>query len=370
MAAVASRTEAEDRRWMRRALRQAALSAGQTSPNPGVGCVLVRHGRLLADGRHRACGGPHAEVAALRAAAEAGVDIAGATAYVSLAPCTRQGRTPPCVDALITAGLARVVAAVADPGQDRAGERLAAAGIDYAVGCEGMLAEQIHGGFLQRVTTGRPRITGKWAMTLDGQLAATTGHSAWISSAEARALSRRRRRAFDAILVGAGTLRQDDPILLAATTAPERSPLRIVLAGSQALAPPARLFSAAVPVLLVHDQRLPAADREAWLAAGARLHGIADTRDTLAVAQVLGAIGLNDVLVEGGATVHAAFLQAGCYDRLECYLGAKTLAGGLPVARGPGRPAVPAADGWELEDRPRLLGSTVLLRYRAMRFQV
>nr|MBA3686718.1 riboflavin biosynthesis protein RibD [Planctomycetota bacterium] len=168
-----------DAMHMRRALRLASLSLGMTWPNPGVGCVLVRDGRVIGEGRHRACGEQHAEVAAIADCRARGGDPAGATAYVTLAPCTRQGRQPPCVTALREARVARVVAAIADPVQDDARRLLAEAGIAYDVGCMRASAAALHGGFLSRVLDGRPRLTGKWAMTLDGAIAAAGGDAQW-----------------------------------------------------------------------------------------------------------------------------------------------------------------------------------------------
>ncbi|MFW5846257.1 MAG: bifunctional diaminohydroxyphosphoribosylaminopyrimidine deaminase/5-amino-6-(5-phosphoribosylamino)uracil reductase RibD, partial [Planctomycetota bacterium] len=290
--------------WMRRALRLALRSSGRTWPNPGVGCVLVRDGRLLGAGRHERCGGPHAEILALEACRAEGRDPRGATAFITLVPCTRHGRTPPCTQALIRAGVQRVVAALPDPVQDAAGAVLAAAGIRYETGLLADLAVRLHGGFISRVSTGRPRITAKWAMTLDGHLACADGSSAWISSPGALRANRRRRRLYDAILVGGGTARRDDPRLLGPD--PQRSPLRVVLSGSGDLPMAGHLVQTAGrhPVLVVHDGRCPPERGRRLQDAGVGLLAVHDVADVAAVCQALGGVGLNEVLVEGGSSLH------------------------------------------------------------------
>ena len=349
---------------MRRALRLAVRSMGRTWPNPGVGCVIARDGELLGQGRHQRCGEAHAEIRALEDCVRRGTDPRGATAYVTLAPCTRHGRTPPCCDALVRAGLARVVAAIPDPVQDDAGAVLAAAGIDYRTGCCADPARELHGGFLTRVATGRPRLIAKWAATLDGCLATAGGHSQWITAPEALAFSRRHRRYIDAILVGAGTASRDDPALLAAGDGPH--PLRVVVDGAARLDPASRLVASIdrAGVLLVHDDRAGSARVAALAERGVETLAVTSTHDLPAVAAALGARGLGDVLVEGGATLHGACLRAGLYDRLECYLAARTLGGGLPIASGHGVERIDAGARWQPLGGPRLLGTTVHLRYR------
>jgi diaminohydroxyphosphoribosylaminopyrimidine deaminase / 5-amino-6-(5-phosphoribosylamino)uracil reductase len=347
---------------MHRALRQAVRSLGRTWPNPGVGCVLVRDGRVIGEGRHERCGEPHAEINAL---ADAG-DARGATAYVTLAPCTRYGRTPPCAEALVQAGVVRVVAALPDPVQDDPRTVFQNKGIDYQVGVCWDEAEYLHGGFLRRISTGRPRVTAKWAMTLDGCLACAGGMSNWISSSEALALSRRRRRAFDGILVGAGTAAADDPHLLSSVSG--RSPVRIVVGGAHTsrLASGRQLFETArqQPVWLLH----PTTESEQSLvplqAAGIQCFPLADPHQPEQVLRLLGQEGLNELLVEGGAQLHGAWLRAGVVDRIECYLAARTIGGGMPVAQGPGVLDMRQATDYRPEQAPRVLGSTVCWRLR------
>ena len=356
---------ADDRRWLLRALRLASLALGTTAPNPGVGCVLVRDQRILGEGHT----GParfqpqiHAEAAAIAQARAAGHDLRGATAYVTLAPCTaRSAGGTSCTDLLLQAGIICVVVAVDDPQQPQTAERFAAAGIAYEANRLPDLARRVHGGFLCRVTAKRPRFTGKWAMTLDGCLAAHTGKSSWISSPQALALSRRRRRAFDAILIGGGTALTDDPQLLA-TRPRSIAPRRIVVSAAAALDEDSRLLHSLdqAPLLVVHRLGAETARLAAW---GAELQALEDPHDLPALARTLGGWGLNDVLVEGGATMHGAFLRAGLYDRLELYQGAVTIGGGLPVARGHGAPTIPDGQTWHLEEPPRMLASTVLTRW-------
>jgi diaminohydroxyphosphoribosylaminopyrimidine deaminase/5-amino-6-(5-phosphoribosylamino)uracil reductase len=339
--------EPVDVRFMRRALRLATLSLGRTWPNPGVGCVIARRGEVIGEGRHAVYGQAHAEVNALAQCSALGHDPAGATVYVTLSPCTRHGRQPPCIDALRSARVARVVAAIDDPHQDLAALALAEAGIAYQAGCCAAEATQLHGGFLARVTRNRPRLTGKWAMTLDGSIATRTRDSAWISSVEALAFSRRRRRLFDAIMIGAGTAHQDDPSLLSAQVG-ERTPVRVVISRGAEL-PEHSLLVATKPkasVMVLHAPDAPAGNLAALRSHGVEVHAVEDPHQPLQVARVLGECGFNDVLVEGGAQVHGAFLRAHLYDRLELYIGASTIAGGLGVCAGSGADLMRDAHHW------------------------
>jgi diaminohydroxyphosphoribosylaminopyrimidine deaminase/5-amino-6-(5-phosphoribosylamino)uracil reductase len=354
-----------DLRWMRRALRLATLSLGRTWPNPGVGAVVARGGELLGQGRHAVFGQAHAEVNALAHCRAQGLDPAGATVYITLSPCTRQGRQPPCIAALIAARVARVVAAVADPSQDEAASLLAAAGIAYHTGCCGPEAAHLHAGFLSRVQLGRPRLTGKWAMTLDGCIATAAHDSAWISSVQALAFSRRRRRLFDAIMIGSGTAHHDDPSLLSALVG-ERTPVRVVISSMAELPEHSALVHTApkAAVLVLHGPLAPAHNRAALRSHGIDLREVEDPHDPAAVARTLAEVGFNEVLVEGGATMHGTFLRAGLYDRLELYLGGQTLGGGLGVCAGAGVERMVDAQHWLGEEPPRLFGDTLCLRFR------
>ncbi|MBA2480490.1 MAG: bifunctional diaminohydroxyphosphoribosylaminopyrimidine deaminase/5-amino-6-(5-phosphoribosylamino)uracil reductase RibD [Planctomycetes bacterium] len=360
---------AADDRWMVRALCLASLSLGRTWPNPGVGCVIVKDGRLIGQGRHETCGDAHAEVRALADCRRRGNDAAGAAAYVTLAPCTRQGRQPPCVNALIAARISRVVAAIADPAQDDPTPALRGVGVTYRVGVLAQEAEHIHGGFLHRVRTGLPRLTGKWAMTADGFIAASTGAASWISSSAALSASRRRRRAFDAIVIGAGTARRDDPQLLALRARMHGSvpgPLRVVVSQTAELKPTSRLVASIphAPLLVIHGEGVTERRRGELRRLGATVKAVGDAHDPRLVARALADLGCNDVLVEGGSTLHGAWLRAGLFQRLEIYIGLKTLGGGMGVAAGEGAASIGFSQGWIAETPPAMLDGTLRLRLK------
>ncbi|MFI9310500.1 bifunctional diaminohydroxyphosphoribosylaminopyrimidine deaminase/5-amino-6-(5-phosphoribosylamino)uracil reductase RibD [Streptomyces triculaminicus] len=335
---MATATEADA---MRRAIVLAARALGSTSPNPVVGCVLLdAEGRTLGEGLHHRAGEPHAEVNALRAAREAGHDVRGATAVVTLEPCDHTGRTGPCTRALIEAGVARVVYAVSDPTSDARGgaATLAAAGVDVE---GGLLADRAAAGnaaWLSSVLHGRPFVVWKYAATLDGRSAAADGTSRWITSAESRADVHRLRAEADAVVVGSGTLRADDPHLAVRGAPPQRhepvtQPLRVVVDTNATVKPGARVLDDAAPTLIavaedadtthlpgVETVRLPRA-------AGA---------PGLDVRALLGALherGVCSVLLEGGSTLAGAFLAAGAVDQVIGYL-APALLGAGPTALG------------------------------------
>ncbi len=319
---------------MAEALRLARLADHATSPNPMVGAVLVAGGRLVGSGFHAAAGGPHAEIVALD---EAGVAARGATLYVTLEPCPHQGRTGPCVDRIIESGVARVVAATRDPNPQVDGEglrRLADAGID--VQCGGPHAEAARAlirPFTTWVTTGRPLVTLKFAMTLDGKLATTAGESRWITGAASRQRAHRLRHQHDAVLVGSGTVLADDPRLTVRLDGGPnpRQPLRVV-ADSRLRTPPlARLLRAdARPPVVVTRAGAPAGRRRALEAAGAELVEVPTVEgrlDLLALASALGARGCTSLMVEGGSTLLGACLTQGLVDRVAAFV-APILVGG------------------------------------------
>ena len=319
---------------MRAALALARRSLGRTWPNPAVGCVIVRDGRVIARGRTQEGGRPHAEADAI---AHAGELLKGATVYVTLEPCSHHGRTPPCADALVAAGVARVVSALEDPdprvkGQGHA--RLKAAGIAVDVGEGAAQAAEINAGFLLRVKEGRPLFHLKLASSLDGRIATASGESKWITGEAARADGQRLRATHDAILVGIGTAVADDPELTCRLPGLAGcSPVRIVLDSKARLAPTSKLATTArqVPVWLVCTSAAPAAAREILQKAGVEIVEVAaggDGRvDVAAAGQALGARGLTRVLVEGGGQVAAAFLKAGLVDRISSYRAGLVLGG-------------------------------------------
>jgi diaminohydroxyphosphoribosylaminopyrimidine deaminase/5-amino-6-(5-phosphoribosylamino)uracil reductase len=307
----------DDQRAMRRALELAASVRGTTSPNPWVGCVIEPGGF---EGATHPPGGPHAEAAALAAAGEA---ARGATLVCTLEPCSHHGRTAPCVDAIVAAGVARVVIGVEDPDprvHGRGVDALRAAGVEVDVGvCASEVQAQL-APYLKHRTTGRPWVVLKLAATLDGRTAAPDRSSRWITGEAARADAHRLRAESDAVLVGAGTVRADDPELTVRLPGVVRQPLRVVLGGAPA------------------DARVrPAVE----------LSG-----DAGAVLDELGRRGVLQVLVEGGATVAGEFHRAGLVDRYVLYLAPALLGGddGRPVFTGPG--AATIADAW----RGRIVG--------------
>jgi diaminohydroxyphosphoribosylaminopyrimidine deaminase / 5-amino-6-(5-phosphoribosylamino)uracil reductase len=313
---------------MRAALALARRSLGRTWPNPAVGCVIVRDGRVIARGRTQDGGRPHGEADAI---AHATGSLNGATVYVTLEPCSHHGKSPPCADALIAAGVSKVVSALEDPypkvnGQGHA--KLKAAGIAVEVGEGAKEAAEINAGFLLRVREGRPLFHLKIASSLDGHTATASGESKWITGPAARADGHRLRATHDAILVGANTVDADDPDLTCRLPGLDRySPVRIVVDSKARLSPASKLAASArdVPVWLVCTPQAPPAAREALQAKGVEILEVAATPvgrvDIAAAATALGSRGLTSVLVEGGGTIAAAFLTAGLVDRLSVYRG-------------------------------------------------
>ncbi|HET9690528.1 MAG TPA: bifunctional diaminohydroxyphosphoribosylaminopyrimidine deaminase/5-amino-6-(5-phosphoribosylamino)uracil reductase RibD [Acidimicrobiales bacterium] len=308
---------------MRRAVVLAARGLGATSPNPVVGCVVLdTGGRVTGEGWHQSAGGPHAEVAALAAA---GAGARGGTAVVTLEPCAHTGRTPPCVDALLAAGVARVVYAVADPTARAGGgaARLAAAGVEVVADVGAGGAEAVNEAWLTRARTGRPHVHWKFAATLDGRSAAPDGTSRWISSPDSRAEVHDLRRRVDAVMVGVGTVLADDPSLTA--RGPDgvpsgRQPLRVVVDSVGRTPSDAAVRDAAAPT---------------WVATAADVGGDPAGRvDLHRLLAVLADRGVVSVLLEGGPTLAGAMLAAGLVDRVTAYV-APALLGAGAAALGP-----------------------------------
>jgi diaminohydroxyphosphoribosylaminopyrimidine deaminase / 5-amino-6-(5-phosphoribosylamino)uracil reductase len=327
---------------MRAALALARRSLGRTWPNPAVGCVIVRDGRVVGRGRTQDGGRPHAEVEAL---IQAGAGARGGTAYVTLEPCSHHGRTPPCADALIKAGVVCVVSALEDPDPRVKGEghaRLRAAGIAVEVGEGAAEAAEINAGFLLRVREGRPLFHLKIAASLDGRIATASGESKWITGDAARAHGHRLRSVHDAILVGANTVAADDPELTCRLPGLGRySPARIVLDSRARMSPSSRLVltTRKAPVWLICTAAAPHATRNALRAKGVEVIDVAADGqgrvDVGEAARVLGERGLTRVLVEGGGEVAAAFLKADLVDRLTAYRGGLLMGADSRSAVGP-----------------------------------
>ena len=303
---------------MAHALRLGQRGLGRTWPNPAVGCVIVRDGLIIGRGWTQAGGRPHAEVMALAQA----IDASGATAYVTLEPCAHHGNTPPCAGALIAARVGRVVTALTDPDPRVAGKGhalLRAAGIAVTEDVLAMEARAAHAGFLKRITRGLPHVTLKLATSLDGRTATATGQSRWITGAEARRAVHALRLNHDAVMIGSGTARADDPDLTARAIGASHQPVRIVVDSHLSHSPHSRLGLTArdTPVWLVHTAAATATARAAWLAQGATLIEVADQKSHADLTQALRALaarGLTRILCEGGGHLAAALIRAGLVD--------------------------------------------------------
>jgi diaminohydroxyphosphoribosylaminopyrimidine deaminase/5-amino-6-(5-phosphoribosylamino)uracil reductase len=332
-----------------------------------VGALIVRDGDIVGSGWHRQVGGPHAEVEALR---EAGDRALGATLYVTLEPCAHFGRTPPCADAVLAAGIARVVACHGDPDPRVSGQgfaRLRAAGVEVEVGILATLVEdavRLNLRFLIAATLRRPAVTLKWAMSLDGRIATATGQSQWISSPAGRKWGLALREEHDAILAGIGTVLADDPRLdrrLGLAAGPN---LRVVLDRRLRTPPEARLFQAPGPVL-IYAERDDAARRRALAEQGGEVVLLPAVEPAAVLADLYGR-GVRSVLVEGGGEIHASFVASGCFDRVmvDC---APLLVGGR-TAPGPlgGAGFAALADAARLDEltAQRRGGDLILTGYR------
>ena len=333
---------------MRMALDLARAALGTTSPNPAVGCVIVRDGRIVGKGATAAGGRPHAETIAL---ARAHGRARNATAYVSFEPCAHQGKTPPCARALIEAGISRVVAGCIDPYPAVRGRGIAMirrAGVRVTVGVLEDECIRLNEGFIARVKRGRPFVTLKLAASLDGRIAAPGGDSRWISSAPARALVHRWRAEADAVMVGADTVIADNPRLTCRRSGKHdrmRDPIRVVIDGKLRVSPHAKVFhpGSGAPAILVTTERNLARARRRYriartevIAAPSAADGVA-LDDEIALDQLMrefGGRGWCNVLIEGGAHLAGAALRAGIVDRIALFIAPMILGAGLPAIEG------------------------------------
>ena len=338
-----------DEQWMDRALELARQGEAQTSPNPMVGAVLVSDGKVVGEGLHTYAGARHAETVALEAA---GAAARAATLYVNLEPCCHTGRTGPCTDAIIAAGVRRVVVATADPNPAVAGrgiEELRAAGVDVEVGVRESEAQRLNEAFCRWITTGRPLVTLKSALTLDGQIALPDQRRArqktvtWITSDESRAEVQRMRHAADAVLTGIGTVLADDPRLTDRTGLPRRRPLLRVVVDSRLRLPlDSKLARSAEGDVLVFTTQPPDSRRARALRRVGievvRMRSRANRPDLAAVVEELGRREILSVLLEGGARLNWAALEAGIVDKMFLFYAPRILgAAGVPVARAAAR---------------------------------
>ena len=366
--------------YMRRALDLAALGLGRVEPNPMVGAVVVQGDEVVGEGYHARYGGPHAEVVAL---GNAGPKARGAELFVTLEPCCHHGKTPPCTGAILAAGVRRVVAAVADPFPEVSGRGLAAlreAGLEVVVGMGELRARRLNAAFFKRQRTGLPLVIAKWAMTLDGRLAAADGSSRWISSEESRRRVHEVRRISDAVLVGSGTAVADEPSLTVrhVEPLPERGqPTRVIMDSGLAIdaaREPAR-SAAEVPVIVyTSDDALAGRGNraDALRRAGCDLVAVPRVEAGLspeAVVQDLGRRGMSRILVEGGARILGSFFAAGLVDRVMIFMAPRLL--GSADALGPvaGPNGLTLADALDVADLTcERVGPDVLIQGRTGEF--
>lgn len=332
MNAAAAFTEL-DRRWMARAIELARGGIYSAAPNPRVGCVIAAGEALLGEGFHARTGGPHAEVEALRAAGEG---ARGATAYLGLEPCSHEGRTPPCVEALVAAGIGRVVAAIEDPNPCVSGRGFAAlraAGIEVATGLMADEARALNAGFISRMARGRPRVTIKLAASLDGRTAMASGESRWITGPAAREDVQRLRGESCAIVTGIGTVLADDPRLdlrLPDALTRGRQPLRVVLDGTLRISPQASILAPPGQALICTSQA-ESGQTAALRAAGTEVEALPPGPGGLDLRVLLARLAereCNEVLVEAGPGLAGAFVAAGLADRLVVYLAPSLMGAG------------------------------------------
>ncbi|MFA6094108.1 MAG: bifunctional diaminohydroxyphosphoribosylaminopyrimidine deaminase/5-amino-6-(5-phosphoribosylamino)uracil reductase RibD [Elusimicrobiota bacterium] len=364
-----------DQRAMHRAIVLARRGAGAVSPNPRVGCVIVKNGRVIAEGFHARYGGPHAEQEALR---KAGKRAQGATAYVNLEPCCHYGKTPPCAKALIAAGVRRVVAAMKDPNPLVSGKGFAflrRAGVIVEHGVLEEEARRLNRSFIHFMETGRPYVILKAAASLDGRTADGWGRSKWITSEAARGFSRALRAEIDAILVGAETVLADDPRLTAeacdagSASSPARgvrrilrNPVRVILDSRLRTPAKARVLDEAAPTILACacKKERPLPPNVSIL----RLPSSKEGLDLKALLRALAGRGISSLLVEGGSRVHTSFLQAGLVDEVQLYLSPQVLGG-------KNAPSIFEGRGFPLRSAPKLrdisirrIGSDLLVQGR------
>ncbi len=360
-------SRAVDLQWMNRALAVANRARGRTAPNPPVGAVLVRDGVVVGEGWTERPGQRHAEIMALD---QAGSRARGATLYVTLEPCAHFGRTPPCTDALVDAGIARAVISVRDPYPQVDGRgiaHLSRNGIRVDLGLAAQESVRLNAGFFKRIRTGLPEVTAKFAMSLDGKIATHAGHARWVTGPEARIEAHRLRDTHDAILVGIGTVLADDPRLT--TRLPEAEagiggpshPLRVVV-DSRARTPlTSAILQPNLPgnTIVVTTDRAPFRAARALQAAGAEVlvlparDGRVDLRVLL---QELGRRGINSVLVEGGGALLGSLFSAGLLDRVVAFIAPVIVGGdGAPVPIG--------GDGVDTMDEAPRLGNIEIRRF-------
>ncbi|MGI9952345.1 bifunctional diaminohydroxyphosphoribosylaminopyrimidine deaminase/5-amino-6-(5-phosphoribosylamino)uracil reductase RibD [Moorellaceae bacterium AZ2] len=340
--------------FMRRALELARRGLGRTAPNPAVGAVIVQGGEIVGEGYHQKAGTPHAEVHALR---EAGERARGSTLYVTLEPCCHYGKTPPCTEAIIAAGIKKVVAAMVDPNPKVAGRgirRLREAGLEVEVGLLEKEARRLNEAFIKYITTGLPWVTLKMALTLDGKIATRTRASRWITGEASRLKAHELRNTHDAILVGIGTILADDPELT--TRLPGgRDPVRVILDSRLRLPLNARVVNlkSSAPTLVATTEEAPRERREELARAGVEVVVLPSVEGKVswpALLENLAQRQITSILVEGGAEVNGSALARGVVDRVVAFIAPKIFGGreapGAVAGPGVSRPE----EAWKLEE--------------------
>jgi len=355
-----------DEEMMHRALELARRGLGRVEPNPAVGAVITAEGHLVGEGYHQFVGGPHAEVNALKAAGEL---ARGATLYVTLEPCCHHGRTPPCTDAIITAGIRRVVVAMQDPFPEVAGGGLAQlrqARIDVAVGVCENAAMRLNAPYVKLHLRGLPFFTAKWAMTLDGKIATAARDSRWISSAQSRELVHQMRDRSDAVLIGVRTAVTDDPLLTCRLPG-GRSPRRIVVDTKARLPLEGRLVQTAreVPLWVAVGTEAPTANVKALEKAGCRVLRLSQAGgrvDVRALAETLGTEPLTNVLAEGGGELLGSLFDARLIDRVKVFVAPKLLGGEHAPTPVGGAGVKSVSQAWTVGERTvRQIGDDLLI---------
>ena len=355
-----------DETWMRRALEIAERGRGAVEPNPLVGAVVVRDGHAVGEGWHQKYGGAHAEVNALAAAGET---ARGATLYVTLEPCCHHGKTPPCTDAILRAGIARVVAAMSDPFPQVAGQGAAilrSAGIAVEVGLCEAEARLLNAPYLTLLAKNRPYVHAKWAMTLDGKISTASGESKWISGEASRRRVHELRGRMDAIVVGVGTVRADDPLLTARPPGP-RTAARIILDSHLALPVTGRLVQtiADAPVMVATTLAAGAEDSKLLEAQGVEVLRLPSMGGLPAVKALLAELGLRrftNILVEGGAAVLGSFFDTQAIDEFHVFIAPKVVGGADALAPVGGQGIERMAGALELAEwRVETIGTDVYL---------
>ncbi|WP_222597846.1 bifunctional diaminohydroxyphosphoribosylaminopyrimidine deaminase/5-amino-6-(5-phosphoribosylamino)uracil reductase RibD [Euhalothece natronophila] len=313
-----------DQAMMQRCLQLACQGMGKTSPNPLVGAVVVQNGKIVGEGYHPSFGEPHAEVFALR---EAGEKAQGATLYVNLEPCNHYGRTPPCSEAVIQAGIAKVIMGMADPNKTASGgkERLEEAGISVVVGVEEKACLELNAGFIQRVLYQRPYGIFKYAMTLDGKIATTIGHSAWVTDIPARKRVYQERAQCDAVIVGGNTIRQDNPYLTTHQLT-SHNPLRIIMTQGLNLSPQARIFQTEEASTLVLTETENLAVKKQLEKQGVEVYQLSPLTPKT-VMKYLYERGLAKVLWECGGNLGAKAIKEGAVQQIFAFIAPKIIGG-------------------------------------------